>query len=113
MNSDVPSPEHELSQDASSEADTNENHGTSTIRNQNECPDSVETSDETETDPQLDGHSLDAVTEQSSTSSDPAIKVSDTESRLQQLEKEHETLNSQYMRTVSYTHLTLPTNREV
>ena len=98
MNSDVPSPEHELSQDASSEVDTNENHGTSTIRNQNEPPDSVEPSDDTETDPQLDGHSIDAVTEQSSTFSDPAIKVSDTESRLQQLEKEHETLNSQYMR---------------
>ena len=98
MNSDVPSPEHELSQDASSEVDTNENHGTSTIRNQNEPPDSVEPSDDTETDPQLDVHSIDAVTEQSSTSSDPAIKVSDTESRLQQLEKEHETLNSQYMR---------------
>ena len=35
--------------------------------------------------------------------------ITNNDARLEQLEKEHETLKSQYVRTVSYTHLTLPT----
>ena len=35
--------------------------------------------------------------------------ISNNDARLEQLEKEHETLKNQYVRTVSYTHLTLPT----
>ena len=39
--------------------------------------------------------------------------ISNNDARLEQLEKEHETLKNQYVRTVSYTHLTLPTNVQV
>ena len=93
MNSDVPSSEHELSQDGSSEKDSNENSVSSPHTN-NQTADSVEFSDQSK----LDDNSPDLANDQSSTVSDPSIKVPDTEARLQQLEKEHETLNSQYMR---------------
>ena len=96
MISDVPSLEHELSQDGSSENDSNENSVSS--HTNNESPNEVELSDNHEAEPQLNKVFVDAANDQSSTSSDPNIKVPDTESRLQQLEKEHETLNSQYMR---------------
>ena len=46
----------------------------------------------------MNNDSVETASEQSSTSSDSNIKGPDTEARLQQLEKEHETLNSQYMR---------------
>jgi len=96
MNSDVPSSEHELSQDGSSENDSNENSVSS--HTNNESPNEVELSDNPEAETQLNKVFVDTDNDQSSTSSDSNIKVPDTESRLQQLEKEHETLNSQYMR---------------
>jgi len=92
MNSDVPSSELELSQEGLPENDSNENSVSSPTRN--ETTNQVELSDESKVETELDNPSLD----QASTISDPNIKVPDTEARLQQLEKEHEILNSQYMR---------------
>ena len=96
MNSDVPSSEHELSQDGLSQNNPNENSLNSNIGN--ESPKQVELSDNPEVEPQLKNDSVDTANEKSSTSSESNIKGLDTEARLQQLEKEHETLNSQYMR---------------
>ncbi len=96
MNSDVPSSENELSQDGSSENDSNENSVISSTSN--ESSNQVELCDNPAVGTQLKNDSVDIETDQSSTSSDQNIKVPDTEARLQQLEKEHETLNSQYMR---------------
>ena len=96
MNSDVHSSEHELPQDGSLENDANEN--SASFHTNNESPKEVDLSDKTEVEPQLNKDIVDTANDQSSTSSDPNIKVPDTESRLQQLEKEHETLNSQYVR---------------
>ena len=92
MNSDVPSSEHELSQDGSSQNDSNENSVSSHTSTESSNP--VEISDKPKVDSDLENNSSD----QASTISDPNIKALDTEARLQQLEKEHETLNSQYMR---------------
>jgi len=96
MNSDVPSSEHELSQDGSLENDSNENSVSS--QTNNESSHQVELSDNSKAEPPLSNDSIDTGSDQSSTTSDPNIKVPDTESRLQQLEKEHENLNSQYVR---------------
>ncbi len=96
MNSDVSSSEHELSKDASSQDNPNENSVSS--QTSNESLNQVEFSDNSEAEPQLNNDSVDTANEQSSTSSDSNIQGPDTEARLQQLEKEHETLNSQYMR---------------
>ena len=96
MNSDVPSSEHELSQDGSSHNDSNENSVSSHTSTESSNP--VEISDKPKEEPELDNESIDQVKNKSSTISDPTIKALDTEARLQQLEKEHETLNSQYMR---------------
>jgi len=96
MNSEVPSSEHELSQDGSSKNDSNENSTSS--HTADESSNQVELSDNSEVELQTNNDSVDTPNNQSSTISDPNIKVPDTESRLQQLEKEHETLNSQYMR---------------
>ena len=96
MNSDVPSSEHELSQDGSLENNSNENSATSKITN--ESSNQVDLSDDLPDESQLNNDSVDNGNDQSSTNSDSNIKGQDTESRLQQLEKEHETLNSQYMR---------------
>ena len=96
MNSDVHSSEHELSQDGSTKNVSNENPDSSNISN--EASHQVELSDQTQVDPPLNNDSVDTTNDQSSINSDPTIKVLDTEARLQQLEKEHETLNSQYMR---------------
>ena len=46
----------------------------------------------------MNNDSIDTTNDPSSTDSNQNIKALDTEARLQQLEKEHETLNSQYMR---------------
>ncbi len=92
MNSDVPSSEHELSQDGLSENDTNDNCVSS--KTSKEPSDSVELAD----DSQLGNDSIDKSNDHSSTISNQNTKDLDTEARLQQLEKEHETLNSQYMR---------------
>ena len=96
MNSDVSSSEHELSQDDSSQNNPSENSVSSP--NSNESVNQVELSDNPEVEAQVENDSVDTANEQSSNSSDSNIKVPDTETRLQQLEKEHETLNSQYMR---------------
>ena len=96
MNSDVSSSENELSQDGSSQNNPSENSVSSP--NSNESVNQVELSDNPEAEPKLNNDSVDKANEQSTTSSDSNIKGPDTESRLQQLEKEHETLNSQYMR---------------
>jgi len=96
MNSDVPSSEHELSQDGSSQDDSNSNSSSSQATN--ESSNHVELSDKPEVEPHLNNDPVEITNEQCSISSDSDIKVPDTEARLQQLEKEHETLNSQYMR---------------
>jgi len=96
MNSDVPSSEHELSQDGSSNNHSNENPLSSD--NNNEPSNPVEISDKPKLDSDLDKDSNNQTSDQHSTISDPNIKAHDTEARLQQLEKEHDTLNSQYVR---------------
>ncbi|WP_413678864.1 nucleotide exchange factor GrpE [Prochlorococcus sp. MIT 0916] len=96
MNSDVSSSEHELSHDGSSQDNSNENSVSS--HTSNESLNQVELSDNPELEPQLNNDSVDTANKQSSTSSDSNIEGPDTEARLQQLEQEHETLNSQYMR---------------
>tara|TARA_B100000579_G_scaffold269107_1_gene222099 strand:- start:62 stop:841 length:780 start_codon:yes stop_codon:yes gene_type:complete len=96
MNSDVPSSEHELSQEGSLENDSNENSVSSHTSNESNNQD--ELSDNSQAEPQLSNDSTDIASDQSSTISDLNLQVPDTESRLQQLEKEHENLNSQYMR---------------
>ena len=96
MNSDVPSSAHELSQDDPSQNNPSENSVNS--HTSDESLNQVELSDNPEVEPQLKDDSVDTANEQSSTSSESNNKGLDTESRLQQLEKEHETLNSQYMR---------------
>ena len=96
MHSDVSSSEHESPQDGSSQDDANENSVSS--QTSNESHNQVELSDNPEVEPQAKNDSVDTANEQSSTSSDSNIQGPDTEARLQQLEKEHETLNSQYMR---------------
>ena len=96
MNSEVPSSEHELSKDGSLENDSNENSVSS--HTSNAVPNQTELSDNHVQESKLNDDSPDKDKDQPSPTSDPDIKVADTESRLQQLEKEHETLNSQYMR---------------
>ncbi len=96
MNSEVPSSEHELSQDGSSQNDSNENSVSSHTSTESSNP--VEISDKPKLDSDIDNDSKNQTSDQSSNISDPNIKAHDTEARLQQLEKEHETLNSQYMR---------------
>ncbi len=96
MNSDVPSSEHELSQDGSSKNDSNENSVSS--HTADESSNQAESSNNPEVASQSNHDSIDTPNDQSSTASHSNTKNSDTEARLQQLEKEHETLNSQYMR---------------
>jgi len=96
MNSDVHSSEHELSQNDSLKKDSNENSVSS--HTNNESSNLEEVADDPKVEPQLENNSIDTSNDQSSTLSDSDIKGSDTETRLQQLEKEYETLNSQYMR---------------
>ena len=96
MNSYVPSSEQELSQDGSSGNDSIENSLSSNTGN--DSSKQVELSDNSKVDLQLNDDPIDAANDQFSTTPEPNIKVLDTESRIQQLEKEHETLNSQYMR---------------
>ncbi len=96
MHSDVSSSVHESPQDGSSQDDSNEN--SVSFQTSNESLNQDELSDNQKVEPQLNNDSVDIANEQPSTSSDSNIKCPDTEARLQQLEKEHETLNSQYMR---------------
>ena len=96
MNSDGPSSENELSQDNSSANDSNENSVSSNTSN--EQLNQTDLSDDPQAEAQLNNDSIDTTNDPSSTDSNENIKALDTEARLQQLEKEHETLNSQYMR---------------
>ena len=96
MNSDGPSSENELSQDGSSVNESNENSVSSNTSNQ--PLNQTHLSNEPQVEAQLNADSKDTTNDKSSTVCDPNIKVPDTEARLQQLEKEHENLNSQYMR---------------
>jgi len=99
MNSEAPSSDHELKQDGLLENDSNENPASSYTTD--DPSKQVELTDhpQVEQDTQLDDNDeRDNFNEGSSTNNDANIKVPDTESRLQQLEKEYETLNSQYMR---------------
>ena len=96
MNSDVPSSEHELPQDGSSQNVSDENLASSRINNEEPLSNNV--SEQSQVDRELENGSIDPDNGQSSTISDPNKNSLDTEARLQQLEKEHETLNSQYMR---------------
>ena len=98
MNSDVPSSENELSQDGLPDQTFVENSTNPSTSNQSS--NQVEKSDVNENNLQPLSNEDPKVTtnDQSSISSDPNTEISNTESRLQQLEKEHETLNSQYMR---------------
>ena len=65
MNSDVSSSEHELSQDGSSEDNSNENSVSS--HTSNESLHQVEVSDNSEVEPQLINDSVDTANNQSST----------------------------------------------
>ena len=96
MNSEVPSSEQELSQDGSTQNNPDENPVSSNTINETskQKSDQVEISEDQKEGSQLDNNS----TDQSSTILDANVKTPNTEARLQQLEKEHETLNSQYMR---------------
>ena len=96
MNSDNPSSENDLSQDGLSQNDSIKNSVSSPTDNESSNKD--ELTDNQDIELQSNNDSPNKVNDESSTSSTPNIKVSDTESRLQQLEKEHETLNGQYMR---------------
>jgi len=96
MNSEVSSTEQELSQDCSSKDDSNESSVSSNTSCESHNKDQL--SDNSEVELQSNNDLVDTANEQSSTSSDSNGAGPDTEARLQQLEKEHETLNSQYMR---------------
>jgi len=96
MNSDGPSSENELSQDDSSANDSNENSVSSNTSN--DQLNQTDLSDDSQVEAKLNNDSIDTTNDPSSTDSNQNIKALDTEARLQQLEKEHETLNSQYMR---------------
>ena len=96
MHSDVSSSEHESPRDGSSQDDSNENSVSSNPSN--EPLNQTNLSDDPQVEAQSNTDSKDTTNYQSSTACDPSIKVPDTEARLQQLEKEHENLNSQYMR---------------
>ena len=96
MNLDGPSSEHELSQDGSSANDSNEN--SVSFNTSKEQLNQTDLSDDPQVEAQLNNDSIDTTNNPSSTDSNQNIKALDTEARLQQLEKEHETLNSQYMR---------------
>ena len=96
MNTEVPSSDHELSQDGLKGNDSNENSISSDTSNSSS--NQVESSSDSSADPQLNEDSSNTSPDQSSSESVTDNKNSDTESRLQQLEKEYETLNSQYVR---------------
>ncbi len=96
MNSEVSSSDHELSQEGPLHDDSNENSASSDTSH--ESSKQAELPDNPEVETELNNVSVNTANDKSLTSSDSDIKVPNTEARLQQLEKEHETLNSQYMR---------------
>ena len=96
MNSDGPSSENELSQDASTQNDSNEYSVSSDKINDPST--TVNNSDDLQLQQEVNSDSIDKKNDQSSSSGNSDSQSLDTEARLLQLEKEHETLNSQYMR---------------
>ena len=96
MNLEVPSSEQDLNQDGSLGNDSNENSVSSHTSNDSSEQDDLPENSQAES--KIEDNHNDQGNDQSSNISDTSIKDSDTEARLQQLEKEHETLNSQYMR---------------
>jgi len=96
MNSDGPSSENELSQDASTQNDSNE-YSVSSDKS-NDPSTTVNNSDDLQLQQEVNSDSIDKKNDQSSSSGNSDSQSLDTEARLLQLEKEHETLNSQYMR---------------
>ena len=96
MNSENPSSEQDSSQDGLSNNDSIDNSAGFQVNN--ESSNKVELIDNQEADLQSNNDSPNLENDQSSSTSAPNIKATDTESRLQQLEKEHEILNGQYVR---------------
>ena len=88
--------QQEVEDDDVLEDNTNEIPVSSSASQESSNP--VENFDTSKLDSDFDNHSNSQTSNESSTISDANIKGPDTEARLQQLEKEHETLNSQYMR---------------
>ena len=96
MNPETPASDHELPQDGLLGDESNENSiSSNTI---NSSPNQVDSSAKHSVETQLKEDSLETASDQTSSESVTNNKNSDTESRLQQLEKEYETLNSQYVR---------------
>ena len=96
MNSEVPSSDHELSKDSLPGEDSNENSVSSNTSNSS--LNQAESASQPSEEPQLKDDSSNTTSDQSLNESVTDNKNSDTESRIQQLEKEYETLNSQYVR---------------
>ena len=94
MNSEHPTLENEFSPENSSAKESNESSDSSNVNNQ--VLDPPETSNVS--DKEFDNGSENKENDQANVHSDPTSQIADNEARLQQLEKEHETLKSQYMR---------------
>jgi len=94
MNSEDPILENELSPETSSSKDSNEISESSNENNQ--VIDSDATSNVA--NKKLDNGADKTENDDSSSQSDPTSQIADNEARLQQLETEHATLKSQYMR---------------
>jgi len=96
MNSDGSSSEHCPSQDASTQNDSNEG----SVSSDKSKVKSIEANnfDDLQINQELNNESIDKTSDQSQTAEILDSQTPDTEARLLQLEKEHETLNSQYMR---------------
>jgi len=99
MDTDVPTSENEQAQNSSSENDPVDN--SASFKTSSDSSDSSDSLNQVELPEDYQNESnmgIDSSKNVSSSKSDSNVKDPDTEARLQQLEKEHETLNSQYMR---------------
>ena len=96
MNLETSSSENELTQDGSFQNDSNQDVANSDEAQEPSSP--LDISDDSQVNQKFDSDSIDQNINLSSTVSDSNKQAPDTEARLQQLEKEHETLNGQYMR---------------
>jgi len=95
MNSEHPTLENEFSPENSSAKESNESSDSSNLNNQvlEDSPGTPNVSVK-----ELDNGSEHKENDQANVQSDHTSQIADNEARLQQLEKEHETLKSQYMR---------------
>jgi len=96
MISDGSSTENELDQESSTQNVSNENSVSSDKSKDSST--TVNNFDDLESQKEVNNESIDQKSVQSSTAANLDSQSLDTETRLLQLEKEHETLNSQYMR---------------